>query len=300
MQQAIEQDTTTQIVNTSRLYKLAVLAIVVVPFAATIYAIWTLWNRYVTPLDIGLMIGFYMLTGMGITIGYHRLLTHRSFETVPALRALLLIFGSMATEGPALTWASQHIQHHANADHEDDPHSPVEGLWHAHIGWLFGNNDVNPEKYGAWLLKDRMVLFISKTFLLWVVLGLLIPMAIGGLVGGWEAAWRALLWGGAVRMFVTHHVTWSVNSVCHTFGNRMFNTRDRSFNNWVVGLLAFGEGWHNNHHAFPRAAFHGMRWWQFDLSSYVIRALAKLGLVWNIWQPSREMMEKWAVKKVEG
>jgi stearoyl-CoA desaturase (delta-9 desaturase) len=275
--------------TSSTAYRAAVLGIVVIPFIATLYAIYQLWMTYVTPLDVVLMFSLYVLTGVGITIGFHRLLTHRSFETRPFIRAFFLVLGSMAAEGPAISWASQHIQHHANSDHEDDPHSPVEGLWHSHVGWLFKDKLVDTQKYGAWLLKDPLVVFISKTFLVWVALGLLIPFAIGG--------WSGLLWGGLVRMFITHHVTWSVNSVCHTFGRRMFHTRDRSYNNWVVGLLAFGEGWHNNHHAFPRAAFHGMRWWQVDLSAYIIRGLAAVGLVWNVWQPSRELLEKWAVKK---
>jgi stearoyl-CoA desaturase (delta-9 desaturase) len=278
-------------------YKFVVLMIVVLPFAATIYAIQRLWMSYVTPLDLGLMFSLYILSGLGITVGYHRLLTHRSFETATPLRALLLVLGSMAVEGPAIHWASMHIQHHAHSDQEGDPHSPLEGLWHAHIGWLFDDGSAQPEVYGAWLLKDRLVGFISKTFLLWVALGLLIPFVIGYIAAGWNGAWSGLLWGGLVRIFITHHITWSVNSVCHTFGSRMFHTKDRSYNNWVVGLLALGEGWHNNHHAFPRAAFHGMRWWQFDLSAYLIRLLAALGLAWNVWNPTREMQEKWSTRR---
>jgi len=283
--------------KTSLGYKAAVLVIVVVPFIATIYAIRLLGERFVTPTDIALMLSLYVISGLGITIGYHRLLTHRSFETVTPLRALFLIMGSMAVEGPAISWASMHIKHHAHSDQEDDPHSPLEGLWHSHIGWMFGDTPVNIQKYGSWLQKDPLVMLISKTFFVWVGLGLLIPMVIGGLVNGWQGVWMGLLWGGLVRIFITHHITWSVNSICHTFGNRMFHTSDRSYNNWIVGLLAFGEGWHNNHHAFPRAAFHGMRWWQFDLSAYIIRTLAKIGLVWNVWQPTPEMQEKRSTKR---
>jgi Fatty-acid desaturase len=273
-------------------YKFVVLLVVVIPFLATIYAITLVWQRYVTALDIAMMLVMYVISGMGITIGFHRLLTHRSFETNKYLRGMFLIMGSMAVEGPAATWASTHIQHHAHSDKEDDPHSPLEGLWHAHIGWMFSDKPANIKKYGAWLLKDEQVMFFSRTFFIWVGLGILIPMLVGAAAYGWEGLWRGLLWGGLVRIFITHHITWSVNSVCHTFGSRMFHTSDRSYNNWIVGLLAFGEGWHNNHHAFPRAAFHGMRWWQVDLSAYVIKLLAKVGLVWNIWQPSPEMQQK--------
>jgi stearoyl-CoA desaturase (delta-9 desaturase) len=182
----------------------------------------------------------------------------------------------MAVEGPALDWASIHIKHHANTDTEDDPHSPLDGFFHAHIGWFISGFLAEPEVYGTWLRKDRLVMFMSKTFFIWGALGLVIPYLLGG--------WTGVLWGGLVRMFLTHHVTWSVNSVCHTFGRRMFDTGDQSRNQWLVGLLAFGEGWHNNHHAFPRSAFHGLRWWQFDLSAYIIRLLEWTGLAWNVWR----------------
>jgi stearoyl-CoA desaturase (delta-9 desaturase) len=229
----------------------------------------------------------YFFTALGITIGYHRMLTHRSFETHPAVRFLFLVLGSMAIEGPALDWASIHIKHHANSDDDDDPHSPLHGFFHAHSGWFVSGFEAEPEVYGKWLLKDRMVMFASKTFFLWAALGFVIPYLLGG--------WTGVLWGGLVRVFLTHHVTWSVNSVCHTFGRRMFDTNDMSRNHWLVGLLAFGEGWHNNHHAFPRSAFHGLRWWQFDLSAYIIRALEWIGLAWDVWRiPAGSMQTRLA------
>jgi len=216
----------------------------------------------------------YFFSALGITIGYHRMLTHRSFETHPAIRFFFLMCGSMAFEGPPLDWASIHIKHHANTDADDDPHSPLHGFFHAHLGWFISGFHAEPETYGRWLLKDRLVMFMSNTWFVWAALGFVIPYLIGG--------WTGVLWGGLVRVFLTHHVTWSVNSVCHTFGRRMFETKDQSTNQWVVGLLAFGEGWHNNHHAFPRSAFHGLRWWQFDLSAYIIRLLEWTGLAWNV------------------
>jgi len=261
---------------------------VVVPLIATIYAIVLLWERLVGWKDIAIMMGMYTITALGITVGFHRMLTHRSFAAHPAVRFMFLMFGSMAMEGPALDWASIHIQHHANSDHDDDPHSPIHGFLHAHLGWFFNGFKSNPEVYGRWLKKDRLVVFMSDTFLVWTVLSYLIPFLLGG--------WTGLLWGGLVRVFLTTHVTWSVNSICHTFGNRMFETTDRSYNNWVVGLLAFGEGWHNNHHAFPRSAFHGMRWYQFDLSSYVIMGLEKLGLAWDVQRVPEQVLEARLIK----
>ncbi len=258
------------------LARIVMLFVVIVPLLGTVLAIVLLWQRLVGWRDVALLIGMYCFTGLGITVGYHRMLTHRSFEAHPVVRFLLLAAGSMAMEGGALTWSSVHIKHHALTDDEGDPHSPLEGFFHAHLGWMLDGLSAEPEKYGSWLLKDRMVVFFERTFFFWVALGFVIPFLIGG--------WTGLLWGGLVRIFLCHHITWSVNSICHTFGNRMFETEDRSMNNWIVGVLAFGEGWHNNHHAFPRSAFHGMRWWQFDISAYVIRGLERLGLVWNVYR----------------
>jgi stearoyl-CoA desaturase (Delta-9 desaturase) len=261
---------------TTKLGKAITLLSVIAPLVGMVFAIWMLWNRLVGWRDIAILAGMYFFTTLGITLGYHRMLTHRSFETYAPIRFLLLVFGSMALQGPALYWASIHIQHHANTDAEDDPHSPVEGFFHAHLGWILAGRDADPSVYGKWLLNDRLVLWVSNTFFLWAVLGFVIPYLLGG--------WTGVLWGGLVRVFLLNHVTWSVNSVCHTFGSRMFDTPDRSTNQWLVGLLAFGEGWHNNHHAFPRSAFHGLRWWQFDLSALIIRAMERVGLARQVWR----------------
>jgi len=235
----------------------------------------------------------YSLVAFGVTVGYHRMLTHRSFRAQPVVKLVLLILGSMAFEGPAIQWAAIHTKHHARADREGDPHSPVDAFFHAHLGWIFREGDADPRVYCRHLLKDRIVTFVSKTFLLWAILSLAIPFGIGWLLGGWTLALTGVLWGGLVRMFLTHHVTWSVNSVCHTFGRRDFETTDRSRNEWIVGLLAFGEGWHNNHHAFPRSAFHGLHWWQFDISSYVIWTLERLGLARDVYRiPSSVVMQR--------
>src|SRR6266480_1339213 len=223
-----------------------VFVIVIVPLLGTVLAIRLLWQREVHLPDRVLLATMYTLTALGVTIGYHRMLTHRSFQPHPVVKFILLVLGTLAVEAPPIEWAAVHIKHHAQSDREGDPHSPMEGLFHAHVGWLFKDGMANPNIYCRHLLKDRTVVFISYTFLLWVALGLVIPFLIGG--------WTGLLWGGLVRMFLVNHVIWSVNSICHTFGKREFETNDRSHNEWILGVLCLGEGWHNNHHAFPRSA----------------------------------------------
>ena len=262
------------------IYKTLLLAVVIVPFLGMLLAIKLLWQRAVDWSDIALLVGFYVPVSMGITIGFHRFLTHRGFTAHPLVKATLLILGSMALEGPALTWAANHRKHHALSDRDGDPHSPRDGFFHAHLGWLFTVKPADANVYARDLLEDRMVMAVSRSFLVWAVLTFVLPFLIGG--------WTGLLWGGLVRVFLTHHVTWSVNSVCHTFGKRPFVTRDQSRNQWVVGLLALGEGWHNNHHAFPRSAFHGFYWWQFDLSGLTIRLLSRVRLIKQVQRVTPE------------
>ena len=271
------------VLQKSRGERIAVIIVVILPFLATIYAMVSLWNQWVGWTEVILMLVFYVISGLGITIGFHRLLTHKSFETHPWIKGVFIAMGCMAFEGDPKVWASTHIQHHAHSDGEDDPHSPLEGLWHSHVGWLF-NFAANTDVYGTWLKRDPVVQFMSRTWLIWAGLSLLIPALIAG--------WSGLLWGGLVRVFLTHHITWSVNSICHTFGSRDYQTRDASRNNFIVGLLAFGEGWHNNHHAFPRSAFHGLRWYQIDVSAYIIRTLEFFGLAWNVHRVSPEDKQK--------
>lgn len=269
----------------SRYLRQGVLLIFVVgPLAATVYAIVSLWNQMIGWRELSLFLGLYVATGIGVTFGYHRMLTHRSFETGPVLKAIALILASMAVQGHAIDWAAFHLKHHAFSDQEGDPHSPVEGFIHAHCGWFFTVPRPDRERYCKRLLADRLIVAIDRTFLLWVALGLLVPYLIAG--------WQGLLWGGFVRIAVVNHVTWAVNSVCHTFGDRPFDIKDQSRNNWLVGLLAFGEGWHHNHHAFPAMAYHGMGWRQFDLTALIIRLLKRLGLVWNVKTPSPALIER--------
>jgi len=263
-----------------------------VPLLSTVYAIIGLWGRMITGLDLAILLIGYCLCALGITVGYHRMLTHKGFEAPDWIRAFFLICGSMSFQGPALNWAATHIQHHANSDDDMDPHSPVKSFFHGHVGWILDDFRPDVPRYAGPLLKDKLVVFISNTFLLWAFLGLLIPFLIGYAAGGLGTAGYALLWGGAVRMFLNHHVTWAVNSVCHTYGHREFVTTDASRNNFVIGLLAMGEGWHNNHHAFPRSANHGMHWWQIDPSAYIIGTLEKLGIIKNVVRIAPERLAK--------
>jgi stearoyl-CoA desaturase (Delta-9 desaturase) len=260
------------------------LVAVILPFLGTLVAIVALWQRDVVPVDIVLLVGLYMLTGLGVTVGFHRFATHRSFQSGRVVKFVLLALGSMAVEGPVLSWVATHWKHHRLADKPGDPHSPLEGLFHAHIGWMFGDRGGVPERDAKHLIGDRTAVFMSRTFPFWIVLGFVIPFLIDG--------WRGLLWGGLVRVFITHHLTWSVNSICHQFGRRSFVTPDQSHNQWLVGLFGLGEGWHNNHHAFPESAFHGLRWYEIDLSGYVIRALERGRLVTGVRRVSAERLER--------
>jgi len=264
------------------LNKSAILAGAILPPIGAIAAGWLAWHRILGWRDIALLVGLYVPISMGITIGFHRYLTHRGFSTSPLAKALLLILGSMAIQGSPIDWVANHRKHHALSDRSGDPHSPVEGFFHAHIGWLWNNEPADPDLFARDLVSDRLVVAISRLFPVWLALGLVLPLAIGG--------WQGFLWGGLVRVFLTHHVTWSVNSVGHTFGRRPFDTKDRSTNQWIVGVLALGEGWHNNHHAFPRSAFHGLRWWEFDASGLVIRLMGRLGLAREIQHVTRADM----------
>jgi stearoyl-CoA desaturase (Delta-9 desaturase) len=268
----------------SVLSRFLTLVVVIVPLIATVYAIIMLWQRAIVPVDLALLVGMYILTGLGITVGFHRFATHRSFRSNPAVEVALLALGSMAVEGDVLQWVADHWAHHKHSDKPGDPHSPLEGLFHAHIGWFFGATRGTPERDAKHLLKDPIARFMSRTFPLWVVIGMAVPYLFDG--------WRGVLWGGLVRVCITHHITWSVNSICHQFGRRAFETPDQSHNQWLVGLLGLGEGWHNNHHAFPESAFHGLKWYQIDLSGYVIRGLERVNLISEVRRVSMERQEK--------
>ncbi len=281
------------------------IAAVVLPFVAFLLAIPMLWNDLVGPLDLALFLLIYAVSTIGITVGYHRLLTHRAFATYKPVEYLYAVLGSLAVEGPVIGWVSDHRKHHAHADEEGDPHSPhvdhhgetpgaLRGLYHAHIGWLFDHSTaVDADKYAPDLVEDRGMRIISTLFPLWVALGLVLPAAVGWLVGGsLTAAITAFFWAGLIRVFLVHHVTFSINSICHFFGRRRFETDDKSTNVFWLSVLSFGESWHHNHHAFPRSAMHGLRWWEVDLGGLVIRAMRRVGLAWNVVLISPERQEQ--------
>jgi len=273
--------------------RVASLLAVIVPFLGLVAAVVFLWGWGFSWVDLGLLLGMYILTAVGITVGYHRLFTHRAFETTPVVQFLLGALGSMAVEGPLLKWVAMHRRHHQHSDKPDDPHSPhhqgkgllglLRGAWHAHLGWVFDRDPPNLDRYVKDLRLSGLLRMVSRLFPVWVAVGLLLPAVLGGLLTGtWTGALFGLLWGGLVRIFLVHHVTWSINSVCHLWGRRPYRSNDQSRNNFVFGVLGLGEGWHNTHHAFPTSARHGLRWWQIDASYGFIRALALLGLAWNV------------------
>lgn len=275
------------------------LVIIVVPFLGLVAAPFFLWGWGFTWVDFGLLLGMYLLTALGITVGFHRLFTHRSFETYTWLKVNFTALGSMAVQGPMLKWVAVHRRHHQHSDTPDDPHSPhhhgrglaglLRGAWHAHIGWFFHRDPDDLTHYVQDLRRSTALRVASALFLLWVALGLVLPAVLGGLLTlSWAGVWTGLIWGGLVRVFLVHHVTWSVNSACHLWGLRPYRSEDQSRDNVVFGVLALGEGWHNTHHAFPTSARHGLRWWQIDVSYWIIRGLALLGLAWDVRLPSEQ------------
>lgn len=254
--------------------------VILAPFVGVLLGLYLSATVFSALIIIALILVMHIPISYGVTAGYHRMLTHRAFVPHWAVKLALLVLASMSWEGAAMTWAANHGKHHAFSDREGDPHNAAKGLFEAHMGWLYRSSKTDSKRYAAHLQNDTMVKVISATFLLWAVLAMAIPAFLGELFGiGWM---RGLVWGGAVRMGLTQHITWSVNSICHTYGARPFDNKDRSRNNWIVGLLALGEGWHNNHHAFPRSALHGLRQSQFDPTAWLILWLEKHGLARDV------------------
>ena len=255
------------------------------PTIGVLGALVTLIQGRASQIHLVLFAVGFIVTGLGVTIGYHRLLTHRSFETHRILKAALLVCGSMAVQGPAADWAAYHRRHHAAADQPGDPHSPMDGLFHAHWGWLIRVTATDRAlRARPGCPDDPIDAWVSDTFVLWVIVGYVAPLLIGG--------WEGLIWGGLFRQFAVSNVTFAVNSVCHRWGSRPFRTNDESRNNWIVAILGLGEGWHNNHHAFPSSAFHGLRRWEFDLSGQVIRCLEAARIVWNVQRPDDAHLQR--------
>ncbi len=280
---------------------------VVIPPVAIATSIVVFWNDIVGVHDLVLLGVMYLITGFGVTVGFHRLLTHRAFRTSKPVEYLFAAAGSMSVQGPVIHWVADHRKHHAHTDEEGDPHSPhvgrgkglagaVRGLLHAHVGWLvFGNFRAEQERYAKDLIEDRGMIAINRSFLWLVLLGLAVPFAIGWLITGrLSGALTALLWGGIVRIFLLHHVTFSINSICHFFGRRRFTVDDHSTNVWWLALPSFGEAWHHNHHTFPRSAQHGLSRLEsaLDPSAWLIGTLERLGLAWDVVRITPERQEQ--------
>jgi stearoyl-CoA desaturase (delta-9 desaturase) len=289
---------------TSRISQVVTLVAVVVPPLGVLAAMGVLWNVAFHWSDLLVMAALYVVCAFGTTIGFHRYFTHKGFETRAPVKATLAILGCMTMQGPLTQWVTDHRKHHALSDQEGDPHSPhaghgdgalasLMGFVHAHVGWMFSNLGMEQGRaYGKDIYEDRMVRVIDKLYLLWVVATLGIPFAIGYAIGGFPRGIELLLWGGLVRIFLYQHATFSVNSICHMFGRQDYRARDESRNNWFVAVLVFGEGWHNNHHAFPASARHGLHPFQIDVSWWVIRGLEKLGLVWDVKVPDAGQLRR--------
>ena len=276
---------------------------VIVPFAAFLAAIPVAWGWGMGWIDVALMVGFYCVALAGVTVGFHRLFTHGSFKANRPLRDVLALAGSLAIEGPMIRWVADHRRHHAHSDRDGDPHSPwrygtstralAKGLFYSHVGWLFDDDHTNREKYTPDLMADRDLRVISSLFWLWVIVSMGLPPLIGGLVTmSWTGALTAFFWGSLVRVFVLHHVTWSINSICHTIGERPFAARDKSANFWPLAILSFGESWHNMHHADPTAARHGVLRGQVDISARIIWFFEKFGWAKDVRWPKADRLAK--------
>ncbi|MFN8108305.1 MAG: acyl-CoA desaturase [Thermoleophilia bacterium] len=286
--------------HTGNLSRVVTLVGVTAPLVGVAVAMVWLWGGRFGWLDAAVLVGMYIPTGLGITVGYHRLFSHRSFRANRTVTAALAILGSMTLQGPVTQWVTDHRRHHAMSDTPDDPHTPhghgggtagvVRGFVHAHMGWLFRTKGMERGRvYGRDLYDNPLIRRLDRLYFLWVVLSLGIPFGIGWLASGsMDRAVEAMVWGGLVRIFLFQHATWSINSICHMFGRRSYDSADESRNVAWLALPTFGEAWHNNHHAFPGAAIHGMDRRQLDVSGMVIRAMARAGWVWSLKTPTPE------------
>ncbi|HWC82536.1 MAG TPA: acyl-CoA desaturase [Pseudonocardiaceae bacterium] len=287
--------------------QLAVYLFVAIPMVALVAAIPLAWGWGLDWLDVALAVAFFYISGLGVTIGYHRYFTHSSFKAKRWLRITLAIAGSMGVQGPPTIWVADHRRHHAFSDREGDPHSPwlfgtsplaiAKGFWHAHMGWLFERDLTNIQRFAPDLDADEDIVRISDLFWLWTIVTMLAPAILGGLISwSWWGALTAFFWAGLVRVAVLHHVTWSTNSICHMIGERPFASRDRAANVWALAILSFGESWHNLHHADPTCARHGVRRGQIDTSARLIWLFEKAGWVSNVRWPTPQRLARIAAK----
>jgi stearoyl-CoA desaturase (delta-9 desaturase) len=286
----------------SLLQRIAIGVFIVVPFAALVAAVPVAWGRGIGWHDVVIATVMYFLTCHGVTVGYHRLFTHSSFKPKRPLRLALAVAGSLAVEGPIVRWVADHRKHHKFSDREGDPHSPwrygetvpalLRGLWWAHMGWLFDEEQTPQQQYAPDLVKDRAIHWISRQFFLFTLVSVLLPPLVGGLWSwSWQGAVTAFFWGSLVRIALLHHVTWSINSICHAVGSRPFRSRDRSGNVWWLAILSCGESWHNLHHADPTSARHGVLRGQLDSSARLIRWFEQLGWATDVRWASADRLE---------
>jgi len=285
--------------------QISVYAGVIAPLLALLVAVPFAWGWGLTWIDVGLFVAFYAFSGLGITVAFHRYFTHGSFKAKPWLRVLLAVAGSMAVQGPVITWVADHRRHHAFSDRDGDPHSPwafgntplavAKGFWHSHMGWLFARDQSNAERFAPDLLRDKAIVSVNKNFGWLTLATLLLPAILGGLISWsfWGAV-TGFFWAGLVRVCVLHHVTWSVNSICHMIGERPFTARDKSANFWPLAIFSFGESWHNLHHADPTSARHGVRRGQIDISARLIWIFEKFGWAHSVRWPSPQRLERLA------
>jgi stearoyl-CoA desaturase (delta-9 desaturase) len=291
----------------SRKEQIALGIFIVVPFLAVVAAIPLAWGGWLGWSDVLIFLVAYAITGHGITVGFHRLFTHRSFKPNRAVKIALAIAGSLAIQGPVVRWVADHRKHHKFSDRDGDPHSPwrygtdlkalVKGLWYAHMMWLFNPEQTPQRKYAPDLMKDKDIVRISRQFPMWVVVSLVGPAVAGGLVTwSWQGAVTAFFWGSLVRISLLHHVTWSINSICHALGERPFASRDKSGNVWWLAIPSMGESWHNLHHADPTCARHGVLRGQLDTSARIIWMLEKVGWVYDVRWPVKERIDARLVK----
>ncbi|MEH2066047.1 MAG: fatty acid desaturase [Nostoc sp.] len=279
------------------------IATIIIPLIGTMIALKFAWDFGINLMELALLLVFWFLTMVGgITVGFHRVLSHCTFKTHPSVRVGLAILGSMAAQGPVINWVSNHRRHHQYSDQIGDTHSPnlhqggfwgrLNGIWYSHIGWMLNCEITNSTVFAKDLLQDPVIKKVNQQYLVLVFLGLLIPAILGGLLSGtWIGIWQGLLWGGLVRIFVVHHLTWTINSISHLYGSRPFNSSEQSTNNVWLAIPTGGEAWHNNHHAFPNSAKFGLQWWQVDLGYWLIHTLEVLGLAWDVKVPTLGMIE---------
>jgi stearoyl-CoA desaturase (delta-9 desaturase) len=265
------------------------------PLLGVAWAFWLSWGRWMGGAQLGIAAFMYTFTGLGISVGFHRYFTHKAFTASRPARILLAVAGSMAVEGSLIAWCATHRRHHAYSDQPGDPHSPnvdewsLRGLWHAHTGWLFDAEKTDQERWAPDLLKDPMLRAVDRHFGTFTIASFALPLILGfAFTGTWHGAWTSFVWGSLARVFLLHHITWSINSICHFFGTKPYKAKDESTNNKYLGWISFGEAWHNNHHAFPSSAYLGLRWYQPDLGKYLIVAFRWIGWVRDVKIPTLE------------